>query len=526
MMTDARTLDDQTVLDADICIIGGGPAGLTIAHSLLGKGLSVVLLEGGGFELEDGDQALYWGESIGRPYLPLDSSRMRYLGGNSHVWGGWCAPYRAHALEHWPWIEDSGWPLDPTEIAGYSEQAARLIGLPDEGWDPGHWAERAGVSMLPLRPDMFGTYVELIKKTRFAAELGPALEQDASTQVLLHANLLSIETDPGARHVTSIIARPREDDRRFEVRARQFVLAMGGIENPRQLLLANAVVPAGLGNQHDLVGRYFADHVTFYGGILQPPDPGFDLGLYDRHRFDDFELISQLSMPYETAAEQRLLKASMLLRAVYDPAWDGPGMRGVRAFRAAALKRELPPEGLGQHLGNIARDMGGILGLGSRALQAGQLPIDHIELLTSVAPAPNRDSRVLLADTTDEIGQRHVALDWRLSPIDKRSARFMLETFAAEAGAAGIGRVQITLNDDDEDFDDVFVEPACHHMGTTRMADDPRQGVVDSDCRVHGIDNLYCAGSSVFPSAGDGSPTMMLLALALRLADHLEEVSA
>jgi choline dehydrogenase-like flavoprotein len=143
-----------------------------------------------------------------------------------------------------------------------------------------------------------------------------------------------------------------------------------------------------------------------------------------------------------------------------------------------------------------------------------------------VAPAPNRDSRVLLADTMDEIGQRHVALDWRLSPIDKRSVRFMLETFAAEAGAAGIGRVQITLNDDDEDFDDVFVEPACHHMGTTRMANDPRQGVVDSDCRVHGIDNLYCAGSSVFPSAGDGSPTMMLLALALRLADHLEEVSA
>jgi choline dehydrogenase-like flavoprotein len=313
------------------------------------------------------------------------------------------------------------------------------------------------------------------------------------------------------------------------VRARQYVLAMGGIENARQLLLANDVMPTGLGNQHDVVGRYFADHVSFHGGILQPADPSFDLGLADRHRRGDIELITQISLPFETAKREQLLMASMLLRPAYDPAWEGRGMRSVRALRVAALARELPPEGLGGHLASIASNMGEIMGLGYRSWQVGGLPIDHVELLTSVAPAPNRDSRVMLGDTVDALGQRHVTLDWRLSPIDKRSARFMLETFAAEAGAAGLGRARITMNDDDDDFDDfddVFVEPACHHMCTTRMASDPRRGVVDANCRLHGMDNLYCAGSSVFSSAGDGSPTMMLLALALRLADHLEGQSA
>jgi choline dehydrogenase-like flavoprotein len=522
MIIDARTMDDGAALDADLCIIGGGPAGLAMAHTFLGTGREVVLLEGGGREWDQDDQALFWGESVGRPYLPLDGSRQRYLGGNSHVWGGWCAPYREGALDPWPWIPDSGWPITAGEIAPYVERAARLIGLPDEGWDPDHWAGRLGVERLPLRQGVLDVYVELIKKTRFADTLGPAIDADPAVKLFLYANLAGIETDAEARRVTGITARTRADGRTLKVRARHYVMAMGGIENARQLLLANEVLPAGLGNRHDVVGRYFADHVSFHGGILQPVEPNLDLGLADRHRRSDVELISQLSLPLETARRERLLKANLMLRPAYDAAWEGRGMRSVRALRAAALRRELPPEGLGGHLANIAGNMSEVLGLGYRSWQAGMLPIDHVELLSSVAPAPNRDSRVMLGDSRDALGRRHVALDWRLSPIDKRSARFMLETFAAEAGAAGLGRVQITMNDDDDDFDEVFVEPACHHMCTTRMASDPTRGVVDANCRVHGMDNLYCAGSSVFSSAGDGSPTMMLLALALRLADHLE----
>jgi choline dehydrogenase-like flavoprotein len=293
MIIDARTMDDGAALDADLCIIGGGPAGLAMAHTFLGTGREVVLLEGGGREWDQDDQALFWGESVGRPYLPLDGSRQRYLGGNSHVWDGWCAPYREGALDPWPWIPDSGWPITAGEIAPYVERAARLIGLPDEGWDPDHWAGRLGVERLPLRQGVLDVYVELIKKTRFADTLGPAIDADPAVKLFLYANLAGIETDAEARRVTGITARTRADGRTLKVRARHYVMAMGGIENARQLLLANEVLPAGLGNRHDVVGRYFADHVSFHGGILQPVDPNLDLGLADRHRRSDVEALAR-----------------------------------------------------------------------------------------------------------------------------------------------------------------------------------------------------------------------------------------
>ncbi len=522
MMIDTRGLEDGATVQADLCIVGGGPVGLAIADAATSRGLEVVLLEGGGLDWDQDDQELYWGESVGRPYLPLDGSRERRLGGNSHVWGGWCAPYRDRALEPWPWIADSGWPVGWAEMATHVDRAARLIGLPEDRWDSAYWEARLGVGDMTLRPGVFEPIVELIRKTRFATTLGEPLARHERARLYLKANLTRIDTDTLARTVTGMQATTLENRRTLAVTARHYVLAMGGIENARQLLLADHVEPGGLGNAQDLVGRFFADHVSFHGGILQPPDPGFDLGLYDRHVLADAELVTQLTLPMAVVEAERLLRPTLLLRPVYDPAWDGDGMRAIRAIRVA-LRRGGLPEGLGGHLGNIMGDLGGIVGLGHRAWQAGRLPIDHVEVITSVPSAPNRDSRVALAATTDPLGLRHAELDWRLSPIDKRSARFMLETFAAEAGAAGIGRVQIRMTDDDTDLDDVYVEPACHHMGTTRMADDPTRGVVDRDCRVHGIDNLYCAGTSVFSTAGDGSPTMMALALALRLADHLGE---
>jgi choline dehydrogenase-like flavoprotein len=519
MMLDARSVGDGMSLEADLCIIGGGPAGLSIAHALLGKGHEIVLLEAGGRAYDPDDQALYQGEIVGLPYFPLDSARLRYLGGCSNHWGGWCTPYRDHALEPWPWIPGSGWPIAWGEGEPFVLRAAQLIGLPAEGWDVGYWSARLGATDLPLNPDALGQFVELIRKTRFAGELAPSLERDPKTQVFLHANLVEIETDEGARAVTGVVARARESRRTLRIRARRYVLATGGIDNARHLLLADRFAPGGLGNRHDLVGRYFTDHATFYGSVLQPSNPGLDLGLYRRQRLDGFELVTQLVLPFEVARRERLLRTMMEMRPDHDPRWDGDGMLSVRALRVAVRDHRLPDQ-LGRHLARIAGDFASILGLGWSSLQAGQLPIEQLQLRPTVAPAPNRESRVMLDDPVDELGLRRVKLDWRLSPIDKRSARFMLETFAAEAGAAGIGRVRVLMSDDDDDFSDVG--PANHQMCTTRMADDPRTGVVDRNCRVHGVDNLYIAGSSVFSTAGDGSPTMMLVALALRLADHLD----
>jgi choline dehydrogenase-like flavoprotein len=136
-------------------------------------------------------------------------------------------------------------------------------------------------------------------------------------------------------------------------------------------------------------------------------------------------------------------------------------------------------------------------------------------------PAPNRDSRVTLGAELDPLGQRRVNLNWRLSPLDKYSVRRTLEIIGMELGRAGLGRLQVKIDDSDTAWPEDLIG-ANHHMGTTRMNDDPKQGVVDKNCRVHGVSNLFIAGSSVFPTAGSGTPTFMIVVLALRLADHVK----
>lgn len=142
-------------------------------------------------------------------------------------------------------------------------------------------------------------------------------------------------------------------------------------------------------------------------------------------------------------------------------------------------------------------------------------------MTTRIEPAPNPDSRVVLVGDRDELGLQRVALDWRLSEADKRNVRQTLELFGAEIGRAGIGRPKILYEEDDSGWPE-DLGGGEHLMGTTRMSDDPKQGVVDRHCRVHGMANLFVAGSSVFPTAGGATPTLMIVALAIRLADHLK----
>jgi choline dehydrogenase-like flavoprotein len=147
--------------------------------------------------------------------------------------------------------------------------------------------------------------------------------------------------------------------------------------------------------------------------------------------------------------------------------------------------------------------------------------IESIGVVTRIEQAPNPDSRVVLVRDRDQLGVHRAALDWRLSDVDRENVRRTLEIFGAEIGAAGIGRLKILHGENETGWPD-DLDGGQHHMGTTRMSDDPKQGVVDSDCRVHGMSNLFVAGSSVFPTPGGATPTLLLVALALRLADHLK----
>ena len=145
-----------------------------------------------------------------------------------------------------------------------------------------------------------------------------------------------------------------------------------------------------------------------------------------------------------------------------------------------------------------------------------------IFFMNELEQAPNPASRVRLIEQRDALGMPRVQLEWRLSGLDKRSIRRAHELLARELGRAGLGRLQLMLSEDEHRWPPEL-GGGRHHMGTTRMHRDPARGVVDPDCRVHGVGNLYVAGSSVFPTVGAANPTLTIVALALRLADHLVE---
>jgi choline dehydrogenase-like flavoprotein len=350
----------------------------------------------------------------------------------------------------------------------------------------------------------------------------------------------------------------------FSVQAKTFILATGGIENARLLLLSNKQQPAGLGNQNDLVGRFFMEHPRFEPARIIPTNRLLPTRFYETHHVGKTSIKGYIGLTTETLRQEQLVDVQL----TFDPVFDSRLMDAIESQAVSSLqtlirafRRGLKLDNLDDHLANVLSDLmhwqGAAVGLapvpvpnpealstllntppeerehlvrdylGDIAFAAyadvsGNIPLDHIRVGTRIDPVPNPDSRVMLGSTRDQLGQPRAQLNWQLSPLDKQSVRRTLEIFGTELGRANLGRLQINLSDDDAEWPD-DTRGGWHHMGTTRMSDDPKQGVTDRNCRVHGIDNLFIAGSSLFPTSGSGTPTLTLVSLALRLADHIKE---
>ncbi len=384
----------------------------------------------------------------------------------------------------------------------------------------------------------------------------------------LHANAMLIDTDPNGRHVERIRAGTLAGSR-FSVVARSYVIAAGGIENARLLLVSDGAAPRGVGNDRDQVGRHFMEHPRFRGGVMLPTDPERGIGFYGAHRVGDSTVQGYLQLTTDAARREGLSDVYMRLSPIYDPA-IAAALDSVAAETAnQLLDRVKDPGELVNELDDVGRDLallaadlmtwqqavipGGplvvplpeVLAEVVRRAAAGDLetalplifgdaataglsklvgglPLLGIGLLTAIDQVPNPESRITLSQDRDAMGMRRAQLDWQLTDLDRYSVVRTLELLGAELARIGLGRLRIDVDDDTSSWPDDLAG-GWHHMGTTRMSDDPSRGVVDRDCRVHEMDNLYIAGSSVFTTAGSGTPTMTLVALALRLADNLRE---
>lgn len=515
MHIDTRSMENGSVIEGDLCIVGAGAAGISIALEWAGSSRTVVLLEGGGFEFEQKMQDLYRGVNAGLPYYPLEAARLHYFGGTTGHWAGFCSTLDPLDFEPRPWVPDSGWPIMRADLDPFYARAQHVLELGPYEYDAAQWTRRDGALVpLPLDPRTLWTKIwQFSPPTRFGTKYRDAIVNAANIHLYTHANVCGVEPNESVSAVEGLPVRTLEG-KELRVTARQYVLACGSIQNARLLLASNTRTPAGLGNGHDVVGRYFMEHLEMPSGqLLLTGSPAPSMSMY-AFEFGKTKARGELALSAEMQRQHALLNATVSLTPA---TLDAPPMSTFQSFPPDSIVGFRAPQRTDASEPTRSPDT-------NRAtLQRPRL----FALLTRQEQAPNRDSRVTLTTDRDALGMPRGRLDWRLTALDRRSFRGFYEVMGRELGRTGIGRARM--------HDWVLAtDPAWptslgggwHHMGTTRMHTDPRHGVVDPNCRVHGLENLYVAGAAVYPTSGCANPTLTLVALSLRLSDHLKMVLA
>ena len=503
MWTSLNDYDGPGVIDVDLCIVGAGAAGITLARALRGTKLQIALLESGGFEFDVASHHLYYADlhadlcADTEQFPILVMHRLRYFGGSTNHWGGRCRRLDPEDLQERSWVPDSGWPIQYAELARHYPAAEEVCQVRSFDYEP---ADVMAADLPPVdlagSPDLDTRVFHYSPPTRFGTRYRKEITEADNIQVFLHANVTEFVPVDSLAAIERVRVVSLEG-KRLEVRARAFVLATGGIENARLLLNSDRHAPGGIGNGHGLVGKYFMDHPHLRVGDVIFTDPQLNLDLY-RHRSVSRSLKQKVHGVFTSTRafqerEETLAFSAQISHPVRSIDRQPPLIRSLA--RAAV--------GLDSALGEHPDAVPGA----PRVYQ----------LHARCEQAPSRSSRVELTSDTDRLGMRKVEVYWQLSELDRRTWIRSVEMLGRELARLFLGRARTLVREDEWPQGDM----GAHHCGTTRMHDDPKRGVVDRECRVHGVANLYVAGSSVFPTVGFANPTLTLVALSLRLADHL-----
>lgn len=456
----------------DVCLVGSGPAGMTLATELAARGRSVLMLEAGPAHYDEASQREYEGEVVGPLKFPLDVGRLRYLGGSSNHWGGFCQPLDEIDFERKSPQVDTQWPIRRADLDPFLGRAERILELGPARADA------------PFGESLRLTTMRYSPPVNFAAKYRATLEASRDAVVVLNACVVDLNERAGAIEWLDVRDPANVSHR---VRARRVVLCAGGIENSRLLLWANRRQGGRVVRDPRPLGRYWIEHPHFtIGEALLDEGAPFEYDAWN---------IAWVSPTAATLRQRGLLNA---------------GLRITRKSRESS--RQLIAD-----LACVAPELGAwAMAKLKRRLFCGAM------LRASWEQAPQPWNRVVLSADLDRYGVPRAELHWRLSDLDRRTVQGAAELLAEEIARRNLGRVRLdpwVLGRGGFPGDDEI--KGNHHMGGTRMSSDPARGVVDSNCRVHGCRNLYVAGSSVFPSGGAANPTLTIVQLALRLADHL-----
>ena len=503
MFIDANQISDSEIIQSDVCVIGGGAAGITIARKLSERKVNVCLLESGGFNYVDKAQSLYDGKNIGRDYFPLTTTRLRFFGGSTNHWGGMCGQLDESDFLEREWIANSGWPIKLNDLLFFYKEAHEICGLKSDNYDIDKFESDLNAPQLFSDKSMFESEIIRFARpiTRFGAKYKNELGESEYVKVILNANVLEIISSENGESVSSVMFSTF-DKKKYRVKAKGYVLAAGGIENPRILLLSRGSNQTGLGNENNLVGKNFIEHPKFRCGEIYFSEPGFDRRLYDEdlRRRRGVNAHAVVRPTYALQKKEKISNVNLFL---------GP----VEEINKTDLDQ--PPDNFVEKVGRYLTSKEIIDHQGYNKYFRAAEQCRHTPVFGVWEQVPNFLSSVTLGDEKDYFGQNKVTVDWQFTDSDFRNFNKSLELFANELGESMLGRFKI----------DVSLFPGYmaghHHMGTTRMNNNPKLGVVDENCKVHGKDNLFVAGSSVFPTGGAINPTLTIVALSLRLSKHL-----
>lgn len=486
----------------NLAIVGAGAAGISIAREFSGIPHRVLLIESGDFESDRQTQDLYRGETEGN--LPgnddyLHTSRLRFFGGSTNHWNGWCRPLDPIDFEKREWVPNSGWPISKNDLEPNYRRAEKLVGinsfrqLDQEQFD---WTS-ADMTQMKVRAPYFQFSSP---PTRFGQQYRDDVLQSENIDIIINANLRDIRlNDRNSRVSTIHLSSLNQHEAEFQVDF--LVLACGGIENPRILMNCRNDIPAGIGNQNGLVGKYFLEHPHYYRtsawlvtwNVVQLKKFLNRVQKRIRYELNEPSNTRVFSITERAQREEKLLNISM------------------EVLSSSYLENsELNPQE--KTFTQAVNDLSKKLLIDKNMLENAQIAKVYIR----AEQEPTESNSVTITDEKDELGMQRVKLKCQVSNHEVENYRQSLKLLGRAFGLDQKGRIRIDMNHES------YVAGGAHHMGTTRMSSNPQAGVVDSNCAVHGVDNLFIAGSSVFPTAGFANPTLTILALGLRLADHLK----
>ena len=515
--TDAR-------LQPDICIVGGGAIGLSLAVSLSASGCSVLVLEGGGARLETASQALQQGLSVGHPYKNIDVGRYRVLGGTTTFWGGQLYPFDGFVTGERPWLGHAPWPVSPEEMGRWFDASYRLLGLGDAiPVDEDVWAA-IGHPRPELGADIEVVTTRWVKTRNFARLFAPVLRAASGPHVLTHANVTGLKLDEGRRRVESVTVRSLRG-RQVTITARRFVLANGTLEISRLLLhpLADGSEAPWAGNS--FLGTPLIDHLDCIAGDVQVLDHKRFHDLFDNVYTGGHKYYPKMRLARSTQLREGLvdIAAQFLYRTRFSEHLDYLKMylRSVRDGSGGVRVIELP-----RHLAAVAATSWPLAVRYFKDRRSFKPHDANVSLVLYTEQLPTPRSRISLASDTDAVGLRRMRVDWQMDGRELSSMRRFAQEIAEQLLRRGLAR--ITLDPRLVSGDPAFashIHDAIHQMGATRIGSSRHSGVVDENLKVWDVENLYLAGATVFPSTGFANPTLTAIALALRLARHLKLAS-